>query len=313
MAICCRGSLRLCWPMEDVSYPVFSPRKPAASTPTEQLDDERAPAVAATSDAIPFALPVTSAAHHGSSPLRTRFARATSVEFGGNADGHLLLLRTTLKLVVFHWLNSMLGVVAFAIVAGGTLASLLLLPLCCFGFFVFRAVVYLVGVLAEMDVGLYNFISPPESQVFVNVPRHAAAYGLDGERLSPELYRLTSRTLLAAVYFATIKFGVGLLSSITLSIAFSLPVGAISRGNLGDNFHGFFGFLVFMIATTLLLAIGIPLMFYAARLSRSATRHFCCEKFSTYHLVNTHDPVAAPAAAAAAPASYGSTDAFVSV
>lgn len=291
--------------MEDVSYPVFSPRKPApAASPAEQ-QHAQVPSEQDALDAsrIPFAQPVDT-----SPPA---FSRSESNEFGtATTNGHVLL-RTTLKLIVFHWLNSMLGVAAFAIVAGGTAASLVLLPLCCVGLFVFRAVVYLVGVLAEMDVGLYNFISPPESHVYVSVPRNAAAYGLHGERLSPELSKLTSRTLIAAVYFATIKFGVGLLSSLVLSIAFSLPVGAISRGNLGDNFHGFVGFLVFLIASAMLLAIGIPLMFYVARLSRAATRYFCCEKFSTYEFVQPHD--LSQQQAAAAPATYGATGVFANV
>lgn len=292
--------------MEDVSYPVFSPRKPSpAAPPAEQPPPPPphalGPGEQDTLDAarVPFAQPVPAAP--------PALLRLESNEFGTSLDNRHVLLRTTIKLVVFHWLNSILGAAGFTIVAGGTLLSLVLLPLCCAGLFVFRAVVYLVGVLAEMDVGLFNFISPPESHVFVSVPRNAAAYGLHGERLSPELSRPTSRTLVAAVYFATVKFGIGLLSSLVLSIAFSLPVGAVARGDLGDNFHGFFGFLVFLLASALLLAVGIPLMFYVARLSRVATRYFCCEKFSAYEFVQPQD------ASQPQPATYGATGVYANV
>ncbi|KAL3662915.1 hypothetical protein V7S43_011863 [Phytophthora oleae] len=200
------------------------------------------------------------------------------------------LLRVTLKLVVFHWLNSVLGAAAFTVVGCGVLLSIVLTPLCCLGLVFFRLVVCLVAVMAELDVGLTNFASLPEEHISrksLQRGSHASARACGEtsvERLVPELNKFSRPAMHATLYFMSVKALIGMLSSLVLSIAFSLPVGAISRGSLGDNFHGFVGLLVFLLATIILLGIGIPLMQYGARLSRAATVYFCCEKCApVYH------------------------------
>ncbi|KAG2840552.1 hypothetical protein PC119_g1047 [Phytophthora cactorum] len=205
-------------------------------------------------------------------------------------EGHALkLLRVTLKLVVFHWINSMLGVTAFTIVVCGVLVSILLTPLCCFGIVFFRLVLCLVAVLAELDVRLSNYISLPEEHIStMSLQRgsHASARACGEtsvEQLVPNLNKFSQPAMRATLYFMSVKTLIGILSSLVLSISFSLPVGAISRGNLGDNFEGVVGLLVFVLATVLLLGIGIPLMQYSARLSRAATVYFCCEKCAPVH------------------------------
>ncbi|KAG6574711.1 putative soluble pyridine nucleotide transhydrogenase [Phytophthora cinnamomi] len=176
------------------------------------------------------------------------------------------LLRVTLKLVVFHWVNSVLGAAAFTVVGCGALLSVLLAPLCCLGLVFFRLVLCIVSVLAELDVALANFVSLPEERISTqNLTRgsHASARACGEtsvERLVPELNKFSQPARRATLYFVSVKALIGLLSSLVLSIAFSLPVGAISRGNLGDKFHGAVGLLVFLLATILLLGIGIPLM-----------------------------------------------------
>ncbi|KAG7381558.1 hypothetical protein PHYBOEH_010876 [Phytophthora boehmeriae] len=195
------------------------------------------------------------------------------------------LLRVTVKLMVFHWVNSLLGVTAFTVVGCATLLCLALTPLCCLGVVLFRFVPCIVAVFAELDVGLVNFVSLPEEHISVrklqDSPANAHACGETSvERLKPALSKLSPSALRATLYFLSVKALVGALSSLVLSIAFSLPVGAITRGNLGDNFHGVIGLLVFLLATILLLMIGIPLMQYGARLSRTATVYFCCERYT---------------------------------
>ncbi|OWZ00928.1 hypothetical protein PHMEG_00027778 [Phytophthora megakarya] len=174
------------------------------------------------------------------------------------------LLRVTLKLVVFHWVNFMLGVAAFAVVT-------------------------CVSVLAELDVALVNFVSLPEEHISMKTLHrgsHASARACGEtsvERLVPDLNKFSRPAMRATLFFMSVKALIGLLSSLVLSIAFSLPIAAISRGSLGDNFHGVVGLLVFLLATILLLGIGIPLMQYGARLSRAATVHFCCERCAPVH------------------------------
>ncbi|POM60068.1 hypothetical protein PHPALM_31115 [Phytophthora palmivora] len=201
------------------------------------------------------------------------------------------LLRVTLQLVVFHWVNSMLGVTAFTVITCGVLLSILLTPLCGLGLVFFRLVLCLVSILAELDVSLVNFVSLPEEHISVKMKSlhrgsHASARACGEtsvERLIPDLNKFSQPAMRATLYFMSIKMFIGMLSSVVMSIAFSLPVGAISRGSLGDNFHGVVGLLVFLLATILLLGIGIPLMQYGARLSRAATVYFCCEKCTPMH------------------------------
>ncbi|KAG7390002.1 hypothetical protein PHYPSEUDO_008964 [Phytophthora pseudosyringae] len=213
-----------------------------------------------------------------------------------DADGLAhTLLRVTLKLVVFHWVNSVLGAAAFTVVGCGVLLSVVLTPLCCLGLAVFRLVLCLVAVLAELDVRVVNFVSLPEERISTKSLQrgsHASARACGEtsvERLMPDLNNLSQPAMRATLYFVSVKALIGMLSSLVLSIAFSLPVGAISRGSLGDNFHGVVGLLVFLLATLLLLGIGIPLMQYGARLSRAATVYFCCEKCDPVHHLAEHD------------------------
>lgn len=212
-------------------------------------------------------------------------------------------VRTTLRLMVFHALNASLAFIAFATVVIGTAVSLVLLPLCCLGVFTFRVVLYLVGFLAELDVSVYNFIAPPEQHVYLSVPRRAAVLGISGERLSPKLSSFSPLALLATLYFATIKFGLGILSSLSLSLAVSWPLNALSEGELPDGFDGVSGFLWFVVLSLGFFVIGASLMHATASLSRRATRYFCCERFSTYRYVHVEgDGPSAP--------SYGAVGAF---
>lgn len=235
---------------------------------------------------------------------RPVFSETAHIGPTAGAEPKPSFLRTTLKLLVFHALNSSLGTIGFVTVVVGAAFSAVLLPLCCLGVVVFRVVLTLVGFLAELDVGLYNFISPPEEHVYVSIPRRAAVLGISGERLSPHLSSFSPLALLAMLYFGTIKFLLSLLSAITLSFSVSFPLNALSEGELPDGFDGVFGFLAFAFLSVVFLLIGVSLMHGVASLSRRATRYFCCEKFSTYRYV--HAEHAYPAAAT----TYGATGAF---
>lgn len=268
-------------------YPSLAePSAPALPYEPQQYQQAR--------EAVPLARPVLSA------DANVAYIGPSSSSSSSSFANDRSFLRKTLKLLVFHALNSSLGVIGFVTVVVGSVLSIGLLPLCCLGVLVFRVVLYLVGFLAELDVSLYNFIAPAEEHVYLSIPRRAAVLGISGERLSPKLSSFSPLALLAALYFATIKFFLSLLSAITLSFSVSFPLNALSEGELPEGFSGFFGLLMFLFLSAVFLFIGVALMHGVASLSRRATRYFCCEKFSTYRYVHTeHYPAA----------TYGSTGA----
>ncbi|TYZ60410.1 hypothetical protein PybrP1_005608 [[Pythium] brassicae (nom. inval.)] len=251
--------------LEAPSAPLLDHLPPAPPPPQQQQQQHF--------EHVPLARPVPAAPSAYLAPSADNARRTNHV-------------RTTLRLMVFHALNASLAFIAFATVVVGTVVSIALLPLCCLGVFIFRVLLYLVGFLAELDVGIYNFIAPPEQHAYLSIPRRAAVLGISGERLSPELSSFSPLALLATLYFATIKFGLGILSALSLSLAVSWPLNALSEGELPDGFDGFSGFFWFVVLSLGFLIIGVSLMHATASLSRRATRYFCCEKFSTYRYVH---------------------------
>ncbi|KAJ0400927.1 hypothetical protein ATCC90586_000228 [Pythium insidiosum] len=221
----------------------------------------------------------------------------------------------TVKLVVFHMLNAILGITGFSLVVTGVSLSFGLLPLCCFGIIVFRVVLYMVRFLAQLDVELYNFISPAEEHVYLSIPERAVFVGMEGRRLSPSLSSFSPLALMATLYFLTIKFVMGILSCVAVSVALSLPSAEIITRTtdlkdvyaMGINVRQFDAEsdpVTFALVWICMLLISVALMHIVARLSRSATRFFCCERFSTYRYVYGQQyPTAFPAAATA----YGAT------
>lgn len=207
---------------------------------------------------------------------------------------------STLKLMIFHFLNALLGITGFLLIISGVHISMGLLPLCCIGVVVFRGVLYIVGVLAKHDVKLYNYISPPSEHVYVDIPQQLRFLGVVGERLSPKLFSFSPLAITAALYFSTIKFAVALLSTVVVALFVGL-LGALSTA-LSDNdfvqdsfniqlgshkFNARENAFEFALVWVCLFVISIALMHLVARVSRASTRFFCCEKFSTYRYVNT--------------------------
>lgn len=224
------------------------------------------------------------------------------------------------RLALFHALNGVLGYIAFMICVGGVGASVATLPLCCFGIVLFRVVLYAVYGFAQLDVMLYNFISLPEERVYVQVPENPRTLSLSGQRLSPSLSSFSPLSLMALIYFCTVKFLISNLSTFSFSLGVTAPLSLVCavlgfRG--GESFQIVLGPedivdfdsdpLLFIIATVCLFAIGVALMHLVAKASRESTKFFCCERFSTYRYVHQHgDPSAQfyPMAANAQPA-YG--------
>lgn len=199
-------------------------------------------------------------------------------------------LKTTLKLVLFHILNTLLGQVGFVLLVAGVSISIGLLPLCCFGLVLFRLVLFLVSGLAQLDVTLYNFIAPPAQHVHLQLPPPDLLVA--GDRLAPKLSNFSPKSLMALFYLLTVKFAVSLLSVLSVLLALLAPIIAICMSSdpdghvkiqLGDDAIAYDSApAAFVIATACLTIIGVALMHAAARLSRTTTLFFCCEKFSYY-------------------------------
>lgn len=200
------------------------------------------------------------------------------------------VLYAVLKLVVFHILNAVLGFVAFSMVVAGSAISIAFLPLCCFGVVVFRLVLVIVSIFAQVDVVVYNFVSPPAKHVSVQLPQQLVWFGGSYERLAPSLSSFSPLALMATLYFATIKFLLAILSFACVSITIASPIALLSvfEGhsvsiNLGSTVYTSDEkpALVVLIAMFLCVLGGIS-MRVVANISTWVTRFFCCERFSTY-------------------------------
>ncbi|TMW56904.1 hypothetical protein Poli38472_002829 [Pythium oligandrum] len=194
---------------------------------------------------------------------------------------------TTLRLIIFHTLNAALGLSGHTAITVGFALGLGLLPLCCFGIVIFRMTLYFVGFLAELDVSLYNFISPADEHVYVSIPRQANWFSLTGLRLAPNLSTVSSGAFLVALYLYLIKFAMFILSVMSLALTLAFPIAIISSDDdTQDTFFGsFWGLVLFVFVTVFLVLLGAAFMSFTAHISRAATRYFCCEKFSTYSYV----------------------------
>lgn len=193
-----------------------------------------------------------------------------------------------LQLVGFHVLNAVLGLAAFSLLCSGVSSSVSLLPLCCFGIIVFRVVLYGVHVLAQFDVMLVNFIAPLHAKIYLEVPSEP---GLVGLVLAPSLDAFSPLSLMALLYFLSVKVGVALLSLFSAGLSVG-PLGLLvfvvcGGGRNVDLDIGTLRFsyrhdaTAFVIASVCVTVIGCALMLFSAKVSTKATKFFCCESFST--------------------------------
>ena len=216
----------------------------------------------------------------------------------------------TLKLVLFHIFNAVLGIAAFAIVLTGSCVSVALLPLCCFGLVIFRILLALVGFLGELDVRCYNLIAPSDKHVYVNtIPRHPMGSSVAGERLSPTISSFSPGSLLALLYFATVKFAMGILSLVSISLVLGVFSSLLYPSTIVINDEGrVYSFqndtLSFLLLEAVVLLVGVASMHIVAWVSTGVTRFVCCERFETYRYVQIGQYVPATVA-------YGSTGAYM--
>ncbi|TMW56907.1 hypothetical protein Poli38472_002832 [Pythium oligandrum] len=216
-------------------------------------------------------------------------------------------VRSTGKLALFHLMNAFLGYTAFCVCLAGLAGSIGLLPLCCFGVVIFRVLLFAVYGFAQLDVMLYNSIAPVDQHVYVQVPQNPRTAALSGRRLSPTLTTFSPISMAALAYFLTVKFALGVLSTICFWAAITAPISLISSAlGSGDNTFLQISFgpddiaefkanpVLFVLLSLSLFVIGVAFMHLVARASQKATRFFCCERFSTYRYIHQQYDASVP-------------------
>lgn len=204
------------------------------------------------------------------------------------------LLVTTLKLSLFHLLNAVFGVLAFAAVVTSVHFALGLIPLCCVGLLVFRFVVILVRWLAEQDVKLSNYIAWPGEERVVLDTREAEFGGFVGLRLASELSYFSPVSVLGALYFSTVKLVISILSLVVVAIFATLPLMLLAFNDDDTELHGRIKIdhhkyrledlrenpFAFYVVWGCLFILSVLALHVVGWLSRAATHFFCTERIS---------------------------------
>ncbi|GLD96281.1 hypothetical protein PINS_up004964 [Pythium insidiosum] len=192
----------------------------------------------------------------------------------------------TLVLVPYHILNFALGTAGFCLAVTGVCVSAVLLPLCCLGALVYALFLPLLRVLAVLDVALANTITRSDQQVRFNVPDDVSVGSeLDGGlRIAPKLARVSLRSTLAVLYFATVKFVLGVVSIVSVSLPWLPIVSQMLADYASDTVNsmvaGFspkkFNFgtnpLLYTLTCIGYLVVGVICMHVFGRVSRGTTR-----------------------------------------
>ncbi|TYZ60411.1 hypothetical protein PybrP1_005609 [[Pythium] brassicae (nom. inval.)] len=222
------------------------------------------------------------------------------------------VLTQMVKLAGFHVLNAVLGFSAFSLLSTGVGSSVSLLPLCCVGIIVFRIVLYGVHVLAELDVMLANFVSPAREKILLELPLDVGAAST-GYILAPSLEQFSPMSLMALLYFLSVKFGVAVLSALSAAwsvfpiIAFLAVISGNARSLDFEAASVKFAYeddsTGFLVAAACFCIIGCALMVAAAKVSTRTTKFFCSEPLARHALrAPSHQPLTVTANF-----SYGST------
>ncbi|KAL3662918.1 hypothetical protein V7S43_011866 [Phytophthora oleae] len=204
---------------------------------------------------------------------------------------------STLRLCVYHVLNMIFALVACGILSAGICTAASLIPVCCVGLLIFQVLVHIVFSLAQWDIKLGNYITPPHQATYSNLippERLIGREGFSGYRISPGLAFFSPLSLMAMLYFVLVKPVIGALSFLSVLLVVAPTVSFITsltsqyQGEYYDSIQ-IYGVsstslsrypglsLVGAICVTLL---GVALMQLVAKISLGATRFFCCEKFA---------------------------------
>ncbi|TMW56905.1 hypothetical protein Poli38472_002830 [Pythium oligandrum] len=190
------------------------------------------------------------------------------------------------RLIMFHILNILLAGAGHLTVTIGFVLGVCLIPFCCVGLVVIRITLYLVGVLAEYDASLYNFVSTDDDYIYPVVPHEAESFSLSGLRLAPDLSSFSMEAFFVAFYLYAIKTVMASLSTISLALLMALPIVLADRNAYRDV-----STLELVLISIALTLVGVGFMRFSAYLSRSATRFFCCEKFAIHSYATPSEPI----------------------
>jgi hypothetical protein len=202
------------------------------------------------------------------------------------------LLWLTVKLVPYHALNFALATVAFPVVLTGLCVSAVLLPFCLLGVPVYLLLLQVTRVFVIVDVALANTITRSQAEIHWKVPDEideSSAIAFE-RRLAPKLARISFRSTLVVVYFVTVKFVLGMISCVAVSLPL-LPIISelvadfatdaantviagwpVAKFNFGTN-----PFLYFLTCVGFFIG-GVLLMHVFGRVSRETTRRVCAQE-----------------------------------
>lgn len=200
----------------------------------------------------------------------------------------------TFKLTLFHLLNACLGFAACSVVTTGASLGVSTLPMCCFGILVFRILFYVVFAFAQFDMMLGNYVAQPDQFMYAVVPPFDGRGTLSGYRLAPTLACFSPLSLMALLYFCSVKVFVAVLSSIALALFLAPPITFAVSMFAGYVVQvGYFGIERMSVqedpfgsatTTVVLVLIGFALLHVVASTSLFATRFFVCERFTVARL-----------------------------
>ncbi|KAJ0411252.1 hypothetical protein ATCC90586_004168 [Pythium insidiosum] len=189
------------------------------------------------------------------------------------------------RLLSFHVANALLGIATFVSVITGLVATLVLLPICCAGVVVFRAVLRTVFVACCADATLHNVVaSRHEAIQFPDDPSGLWSYPGERQPLLPvdhsfladerprfeaSLARSSPRSVVAVFYFGSLKPLLAVASAASLGL---LAASVVALVGPNSELSGQ------QLATALLGAVlaGVALH-VVARVTQATTRFFCCQ------------------------------------
>lgn len=224
---------------------------------------------------------------------------------GYNVAWAFSALARFMVLLVFDTANGALGICGAAIVWSGALLTLATLPLCGVGIVMFHSLLRVVCYLCQADAVLYNVVSDShrrivfapdwnathdehESLLPIRIAgrrplQHYFSSGFTGwiderPRFEKTLSRASPRSILAAIYFATLKplLGLGNFAAVGLLLTVVGFLVGDKRVEIRVPQRHAHPFEVYMAALALLI-VALLLLHGIAELSKRITRFFCCE------------------------------------
>lgn len=205
-------------------------------------------------------------------------------------------------LLFFDAANGVLGLCGAVVVWAGVLLSIATLPLCGFGIVIFHSLLRLACYLCQVDVVIHNTVADADHKItFVSSPY----FGSERESLLPTraitrrpadsfydwrldhgpalrfertLYEPSPRSILATIYFGTVKLALGVLDLAAVGLLLA-DVGFLigdKRVKVEIPHMDEHPLTVYLVSLALLL-VALVLVHGLAEISKRVTRFFCCE------------------------------------